>query len=315
MNTAAAWRRPRFISSPSRCGSVGVWIEQLGHARLVSNSAARRLESTTLKDEEKGEVRIEHPRCPRSHRPHAEQHAWRADGPVTNNESADDTRTTRCRAAPASSVRLGPQVRGGGAQDQERAIDTGDPRSGRACSWHVYREADRWRKDADRALTIVPDPRGDLPQSDLDAQSAFAVRVRDDISKAHGSRQPLRSVQEQLKAHHGAGGEKVRVRRRRTLSRTRTPRSRKRSHRRQAAQPTAEVVYDILAMRGGARLYSRLSPLQSGSWRRAALRPRHDAGHSSNRKRTGGARERDETVLSGDVARINQLASQLNCHS
>ena len=26
--------------------------------------------------------------------------------------------------------------------------------------------------------------------------------------------------------------------------------------------PTAEVVYDILAMRGGARLYSRLSPLQ-----------------------------------------------------
>jgi hypothetical protein len=26
--------------------------------------------------------------------------------------------------------------------------------------------------------------------------------------------------------------------------------------------PTAEVVYDILAMRGGTRLYSRLSPLQ-----------------------------------------------------
>ena len=26
--------------------------------------------------------------------------------------------------------------------------------------------------------------------------------------------------------------------------------------------PKAEVVYDILAMRGGARLYSRLSPLQ-----------------------------------------------------
>jgi hypothetical protein len=42
--------------------------------------------------------------------------------------------------------------------------------------------------------------RGDLPQSDLEAQAAFAVRVRDDISKLTGLVNELRSVQTQLKA-------------------------------------------------------------------------------------------------------------------
>ena len=53
-------------------------------------------------------------------------------------------------------------------------------------------------------LKVVPDPRGDLPQADLEAQTAFALRVRDDISKLTDLVNQLRSVQDQLKARNAA---------------------------------------------------------------------------------------------------------------
>ena len=43
-------------------------------------------------------------------------------------------------------------------------------------------------------LKVLPDPRGDLSQADLEAQAAFAVRVRDDISKLTDLVNQMKSV-------------------------------------------------------------------------------------------------------------------------
>jgi hypothetical protein len=76
--------------------------------------------------------------------------------------------------------------------------------------------------------------------------------------------------------------------------------------------PTADVVYDILAMRGGARLYSRLSPLQM--WAIEA-----EGAPTSGMKQVLAEQEKELSALeadtsafiSKDVAAINAAASRL----
>ena len=112
-------------------------------------------------------------------------------------------------------------------------------------------------------LKVVPDPRGDLPQADLEAQAAFAVRVRDDISKLTELVNQLRSVQEQLKARNAAlEARKADAGVADLIGESEAAIKKAFAIEDKLHNPTAEVVYDILAMRGGARLYSRLSPLQ-----------------------------------------------------
>ena len=93
--------------------------------------------------------------------------------------------------------------------------------------------------------------------------AASALRVRDDISKLTDLVNQLRSVQEQLQGpHEGARAAQGRSRRRRSDQGVRRGVKKADAIEDKLHNPTAEVVYDILAMRGGARLYSRLAPLQ-----------------------------------------------------
>src|SRR5262249_6696459 len=112
-------------------------------------------------------------------------------------------------------------------------------------------------------VRVLPDPRGDLPQAELEAETAFALRVRDDVSKLTGYVNQLRSVRDQLKARNTAlapresdpGVADLLKSSRDAIARADTLEDK-------LHNPTAEVVYDILAMRGGTKLYSRLAPLQ-----------------------------------------------------
>ncbi|MGB2713758.1 MAG: hypothetical protein WBC51_06240 [Vicinamibacterales bacterium] len=143
-------------------------------------------------------------------------------------------------------------------------IDTGDPATGpRAVpgSYQVRLSVDGTTRTS--PLTVVADPRGSASTTDLEAQLTFALRVRDDISKLTDLVNRLRSVREQLQSRSKAlesrksdagiadllKNSEVLVKRADALEDT-------------LHNPTAEIVYDILAMRGGTRLYSRLSPLQ-----------------------------------------------------
>ena len=53
-------------------------------------------------------------------------------------------------------------------------------------------------------LTVTWDPREQAPQTDLEAQLAFSLRVRDTISKLTGLVHSLQSVREQLRARAAA---------------------------------------------------------------------------------------------------------------
>jgi photosystem II stability/assembly factor-like uncharacterized protein len=143
-------------------------------------------------------------------------------------------------------------------------IDTGDPMRGpRAVPGSYTVRLTVAGKTYTSALKVLPDPRGTVPQADLDAQLAFGLRVRDAISRVTGLVTGMRSVKEQLSARaKGLDGRKAEPAVGELLKVGEDIVKRLDSLEGQLHNPRAEVTYDILAERGGARLYSRLSPLQ-----------------------------------------------------
>ena len=194
-------------------------------------------------------------------------------------------------------------------------IDTGDPNMGPRVAPGTYTvKLSAGGRTLTAPLKVVVDPRGDLAQTDLDAQASFAVRVRDDISKLTDMVNQLRSVQEQLKARNTA----LQARKSESGVTDLIKESDAAIKKAFAVEdklhnPTAEVVYDILAMRGGARLYSRLSPLQM--WAEES-NGAPTAGMTQvlveQEKELAALDTETKQFLSGDVAKINQRATQLN---
>jgi hypothetical protein len=144
-------------------------------------------------------------------------------------------------------------------------IDTGDPARGPLAvpGRYTVRLTVGGRRTVSSPLRIVPDPQGSAPQVDLEAQLAFALRVREAISRLTKQVDVLRSVREQLQGRVKA------LDARRTergmgdfLKAIEAAMKTADSLEGRFHNPSAEITYDILAMRGGTRLYSRLSPLQ-----------------------------------------------------
>lgn len=110
-------------------------------------------------------------------------------------------------------------------------------------------------------LVVKQDPRVTVPASDLAEQVTFALAIRDDVSRITDMVERLRSIAKQ-------GRERLDL-----LKSDQKTASLAKSIRDLVAScealegdvhnPKAEVVYDILAQRGGAKLYSRMSPLMS----------------------------------------------------
>ena len=144
---------------------------------------------------------------------------------------------------------------------RDARLDYGDPTEGPLAVPGVYTLRLRvdGREETSK-LAVAPDPRVPLTQADLEAHQEFALQVRDAISRLAEGVGRLRSVREQLEGHAKrlepdprakelVGMSKALVERLTALE--------SRMH-----NPEAEVSYDILAARkGGAKIYSRLSPL------------------------------------------------------
>ena len=193
-------------------------------------------------------------------------------------------------------------------------IDTGDPAEGpRAVPGPYTVRLTVSGKTQTTPLRIVPDPRGGVSQADLESQLDYALRVRDDLSRLTLLVNQVRSVREQLQARVKAletrKGEAPIAELLKTSAEVikRADALEDRLH-----NPTAEVVYDILAMRGGTRLYSRLAPLQM--W---AIEG--DGPPTAGMKQVVEEQEKEltqleretQTFLRQDVAGINAAASKL----
>ena len=194
-------------------------------------------------------------------------------------------------------------------------IDTGDPAEGPRVPPGTYTvRLTAAGKTETAPVRVVSDPRGDLSQQDLEAQAAFAVRVRDDISKLTDLVNQLRSVRDQLKARATALEPRKSESGVADLIKSSEGAIKKaESLEDKLHNPSAEVVYDILAMRGGSRLYSRLSPLQLWAV---------EATGAPTAGMTQVLTEQEQELaqldaearqfITGDVAALNQRATQLS---
>jgi photosystem II stability/assembly factor-like uncharacterized protein len=165
-------------------------------------------------------------------------------------------------------------------------------------------------RSASTPLVIRPDPRSNVSQADLEAQLAFALDARDTFSRITATINRLRAVGDQLKARNAALKNHAPAAPLVTASEAALAKIS--SFEEEIHNPRAEVVYDILAMKGGAKLYSRLSPLL-------------DFIVDGDGPPTQGAREvfaeqkreleqwdaRVKQFLSNDVSALNSRASQL----
>jgi hypothetical protein len=193
-------------------------------------------------------------------------------------------------------------------------IDTGDPVAGPRAIPGTYTA--RLSVDG-RTLTspfqIVPDPTGSLATADLDAQLAFSLRVRDAISRLTDRVNEIRSIREQLQARAKAlEGRKAEPQIRELLSASEAVAKKATALEDRLHNPTAEVTYDILAMRGGTRLYSRLSPLlmwaiEANGAPTAGMQQVLE----EQEKELAGLEQEVRTLLADDVSTINSLATRL----
>jgi photosystem II stability/assembly factor-like uncharacterized protein len=143
---------------------------------------------------------------------------------------------------------------------KDAKIDYGDPTEGPLVVPGVYTV--RLKADGQHQatkLTVKPDPRVQFSQADLEAHQAFALQVRDAISRIAEEVGRLKTVRDQLQGHMKVLDGNPRASELVGMSKAligRLDELESRMH-----NPEAEVAYDILARKGGAKLYSRLSPL------------------------------------------------------
>lgn len=159
------------------------------------------------------------------------------------------------------------------------------------------------------SLRVEPDPRSSAATSDLEAQLAFALEVRDRMSRITDMVATIRGVRAQLEARtallagnpEAAGLVELATKLAADLSAVEEA----------VHNPNAEVNYDILAGRdGGAKLYSRLSWLLWGA-------DEHDGPPTQGMREVAAELAAElaveeaklETLKAVDLARLNALAA------
>ena len=267
-----------------------------------------------LKDEEKGDLKIEildaRNRVIRTLSSTAPQPMGSSDF-----ESADDYKDEALPRGAGVQRAVWDLAYEGATKIKDGRIDTGDPRQGPRVPPGTYTvRLTGAGKTLTAPLKVLPDPRGDLSQTDLEAQAAFAVRVRDDISKLTGLVNDLRSVQTQLKARNVTlDARKNEADIADLIGQSDAAIKRAFAIESKLHNPTAEVVYDILAMRGGAKLYSRLSPLQMWAAESNGVPTSGMMQVLVEQEKELAALEAEaKQFLGADVTKINQRAAQLN---
>ncbi|MES1242705.1 MAG: glycosyl hydrolase [Acidobacteriota bacterium] len=114
-------------------------------------------------------------------------------------------------------------------------------------------------RSATTPLRLLPDPRSPVPQEALAEQLRFALDVRDAVTRLTRTGEQLRSVRRQLQSRNDLLRKDARAADLIKASEAllgKVDGLEARLH-----NPKAEIAYDVLAMQGGAQLYSRLSPL------------------------------------------------------
>jgi photosystem II stability/assembly factor-like uncharacterized protein len=113
-------------------------------------------------------------------------------------------------------------------------------------------------KTATAPLVLRPDPRVTTPQADLEAQLRFSLGVRDAVTRLTRNVVRLQTVRRQLAQRNELLAKDERTKA--LVESSQALLAKLDDLEARLHNPKAEISYDVLAMKGGAQLYSRLSP-------------------------------------------------------
>ncbi|HVR98714.1 MAG TPA: glycosyl hydrolase, partial [Thermoanaerobaculia bacterium] len=159
-------------------------------------------------------------------------------------------------------------------------------------------------------LRLLPDPRVQVPAADQAEQLRFALEVRDAITRLTRSVEQLRAVRRQLVSRNELLAKDPKAEPLIQSSKDllgKIDLLEGRFH-----NPKAQIAYDVLAMQGGAALYSRVSPL-FGFIKEGTGAPTQGAREVfAERKAELDRYEAEWTALrDGDLAALNEQAKSL----
>lgn len=165
-------------------------------------------------------------------------------------------------------------------------------------------------KTSAASFQVLPDPRVKASEADLAQQLRFALEVRDSITSLTRTVSTFQSIRQQLAARNellkdtAAAGPLVKS--------SKELMDKLDQLNQKLQNPKAEAVYDILAKKGGAKLYSRLSPLfdwanDSDGAPTQGMRESYD----SEKKELEEYRGELKRLIDADLASLNATASKL----
>jgi hypothetical protein len=159
-------------------------------------------------------------------------------------------------------------------------------------------------------LTLRPDPREDVSPEDMAAQLAFSLQVRDAVTRLSRTVERLRTVRKQLADRTAvvAKDEKAKP----LVESSNALIAKLDDLEGRIHNPKATISYDILAMRGGAQLYSRISPffgwVTDGDG--APTQGMKEVFAEQEKELAGYEREL-QSLLGSDLAAVNATAGQI----
>jgi photosystem II stability/assembly factor-like uncharacterized protein len=166
-------------------------------------------------------------------------------------------------------------------------------------------------KTATAPLTVKPDPRGQpFSGTDLAEQLRFALQVRDTITRLTRDVVRLQTVRRQLAQRNDLLAKDERAKP--LLDASKDLIAKLDDLEARIHNSKAEITYDVLAMRGGSKLYSRLAPLQD--WVTEGDGPPTEGARevlAGQVKELEGYEAELSALIDKDLATLNRTASQL----
>jgi photosystem II stability/assembly factor-like uncharacterized protein len=229
------------------------------------------------------------------------------------DEEADDEAESRTAPMSAGLHRLIWDLTGIGAKPIPKAqVDLGTPAVGIRVNpgeYEVRLTVDERRFKS--KLLIKPDPRRSIPAGDLAEQEKFAMQIRGDLNELSLTVERLRVVRQQLESRNtllkneAAAAE---LREASTALIKKLDELENKLH-----NPKAKIPYDILALKGGAKLYSKLSFLYNvvlddeGAPSQGAREV-----YGQLKKELQGLLIEWKSLLEKDLPKLNELAKEQN---
>jgi len=153
-------------------------------------------------------------------------------------------------------------------------------------------------------LTVTLDPRVHASRADLDARHELTMQVQADISRLSETVIALRSVRDQIKQRIKLESASSKWSKEAEAVLAKLDALEELLH-----NPKAKVTYDILAMKGGAKLYSQLVPLyQTLMESDAAVTQGIREVYAEHAKELQRLDARWQEIVTGDIARLNATA-------